>query len=378
MALARLFRKASPDLPLEELPLDSWTDELAQPGWIWIDLERPERSDLQPFIDHWGWDRITVEDVFDYTPSARYADHGDYVFVAWHVLGPPAVRVDTAEVDAYLGTNYLVTIRQAPITSLDDLIEEFKTSPPATEGGPDRMLARVADDSTDRFTPLLDALEERTEALEDEALLGDPRVIGEVQALRRDATRLRRIVAPQREVMLALSREESTPLIDRRARLRFAHVYDQLFRMVESLDGARLLLAAVLETYRSAVAEATNRVMKVLTVFSAIVLPLTLVAGIYGMNFDYMPELRWPVGYFLALGVMAVTAIGLWTWFVRKGFVGGPRLQDLPKAVGLGLWHVAALPVRGLGAVVKTLGNAEGRRGALDDASSQRSDAQHQ
>jgi magnesium transporter len=157
--------------------------------------------------------------------------------------------------------------------------------------------------------------------------------------------------------MLALTREESTPLIDRRARLRFAHVYDQLYRMVESLDGARLLLAAVLETYRSAVAEATNRVMKVLTVFSAIVLPLTLIAGIYGMNFENMPELRWPAGYFLTLSVMAGTGVGLWIWFARKGYVGGPRLQDLPKAVGLGLLQVAALPVRGIGAVVKTLAN---------------------
>lgn len=339
---------------MKELDLDSWDRVWALGGWIWIDMEHPERSDVAPLAEHWNWDRITVESVFDYEPTATFADHGDYVFVSWHVLGPPAERVGTVEIDAYLGKNYLVTIRQGPIKALDDLIKDVTASAAASEGGPDRMLARVADGLSEPFVPLLNLLEERTEALEDSALVGDPVVIGEVQVLRRDATRLRRIVAPQREVMVALTREGATPLIDRRARLRFSHVYDQLYRMVESLDAARLLLAAVLETYRSAVADTTNRVMKVLTVFSAIVLPLTLIAGIYGMNFEHMPELQHPAGYFITLGFMAVTAIGLWIWFARKGYVGGPRLQDLPKAVGLGLLQVAALPVRGIGAVVKT------------------------
>jgi magnesium transporter len=210
------------------------------------------------------------------------------------------------------------------------------------------MLARVAEMLVRPFLPLVGALEDRLEELEEMALRSQPRVVTEVQALRRDTARLRRFVAPQREVVLAMMREEATPLVGRRARQRFSDVYELVYRTVESLDSDRLLLAAVLDTYRSAVADETNRVIKVLTIFSATLLPLTLIAGIYGMNFEHMPELEWRFGYAWALGLMAAVASGLWVWFARKGFIGGPRLRDLPRAVGMGLLHAATLPAKGV------------------------------
>ena len=97
-----------------------------------------------------------------------------------------------------------------------------------------------------------------------------------------------------------------------------------------------------------------NRVMKVLTVFSAILLPLSLLAGIYGMNFENMPELAWRWGYPALLGIMAIVAGAMWFWFSSQGFIGGPRLRDVPRTVGLGLLEVAARPVRGIGSVVKS------------------------
>ena len=128
--------------------------------------------------------------------------------------------------------------------------------------------------------------------------------------------------------------------------MRFADVHEQLFRVVETLDGARLLLGSALETYRSAVAEEMNRVMKVLTVFSAIMLPLTLMAGVWGMNFENMPELDHPLGYGFALGSMLVVGVGLWLLFIRSGFVSNVMLKKLPRAIGLGLWQVATLPIK--------------------------------
>ncbi len=230
------------------------------------------------------------------------------------------------------------------------------------DGGADRMLARIAQAVAYPYLPLIAALDDHIEGLEDRAIVRDPGVVGEVQALRRDATRLRRFVAPQREVLLALGREGATRLVEKKARQRFADVYEQLYRIVESLDSSRMLLGSVLETYRSSVAEDMNRVMKVLTVFSAIVLPLGLLAGIWGMNFANMPELQRPSGYFIALGLMGTMALGLWIYFARKGFIGGPRLREIPKSVGMGLFRVAALPVKGIGAVVQTLGGDSERR----------------
>lgn len=321
-------------------------------GWIWLDVSINEEALIQRLATRFNWDRIEMEDVFDDSPIGKVIDVGEHVFVVMQTLGKAPRRVSTVEVDAFLMEDLLVTIRHGEIDVIDDLYEASAT---ATSGGADRMLARLAAGLVAPLLPLLDSLEERIETLEDRAIARDPSVIGEVQVLRSDVTRLRRFVAPQRDVALSLSREDATPLITRRARQRFSDVHEQLYRVVESLDGARLLLASVLETYRSTVAEDMNRVMKVLTVFSAIMLPLTLMAGIWGMNFRQMPELEKPNGYFIALGSMAGFGVALWTWFSRQGFIGGPRLRDLPKAIGLGLWEVATLPVKGVGKVVRSV-----------------------
>ncbi len=194
------------------------------------------------------------------------------------------------------------------------------------ESGPDGAFARLAEAGARRFQPLIEGLEERVLDVEARAVAGDHTVIGEVQALRRDALMLRKIVGPLRDTFMRLGSEQLAG-IGERARLRCQSVRDHYFRIAESLDTAQAVLGAVLETYRSTVAERTNEVMKVLTVFTAILLPLSLVAGIYGMNFAHMPELAWRLGYLWALGVMAVVAVGLWVYFARRGFVGGPRIE---------------------------------------------------
>ena len=149
-------------------------------------------------------------------------------------------------------------------------------------------------------------------------LAGDHTVIGEVQALRRDALMLRKIVGPLRDTFMRLGSEQLAG-VGERARLRCQSVRDHYFRIAESLDTAQAILVAVLETYRSTVAERTNEVMKVLTVFTAILLPLSLVAGIYGMNFAHIPELGWRLGYLWALGIMLVVGLTLWMYFARRG-----------------------------------------------------------
>jgi len=104
-----------------------------------------------------------------------------------------------------------------------------------------------------------------------------------------------------------------------------------------AVQAAPVLLASVLETYRGTVAERANEVMKVLTVFAAIVLPLSLIAGVYGMNFSHMPELLWRWGYLGVMILMLIVGVSLWVYFARRGFVGGPRLGAVPGVVGRGL-----------------------------------------
>ncbi|MDH5616684.1 MAG: hypothetical protein OEY62_09125, partial [Acidimicrobiia bacterium] len=213
---------------------------------------------------------------------------------------------------------------------------------------PDMLLAGILEAAIRRSLQLVDGLETQIGDLESRSVVGDPSVVGLVQAFRRDAIILRRVLAPERDMVRSLM-HEGMPGVDERTRRRLDSVYDDCYRVVESLDMARALLASVLETYRGAVAERTNEVMKVLTVFTVIILPLSLLAGIYGMNFSNMPELQWPWAYFALLAVMLTVVLGLWVYFSKRGFIGGPRLPRVDRVVGrglAGLFHLTTTPVR--------------------------------
>jgi magnesium transporter len=321
-------------------------------GWRWLDLGPEDHALVLDLAGRLDWARIEIEDVLDDTPIGKVIDAGPHIFAVFHCVALGSPRIDSIEVDCFLSENLLVTIRHGELAEVDAVWDDSLRAPSLVEGGPDRMMARLAAALVATLLPLLDVLEDRIEVVEDSAMEKHHSVIGEVQALRSDVTRLRRFVAPQREVMMALAREGATPLIGPRARMRFADVHEQLFRVVETLDGARLLLGSALETYRSAVAEEMNRVMKVLTVFSAIMLPLTLMAGVWGMNFENMPELELRFGYLIALGSMLVVGIGLWLLFIRSGFISKVVLKQLPRAIGLGLWQVATMPLKVVGKVI--------------------------
>jgi magnesium transporter len=321
---------------------DSVADLDAPADWAWVDVLLEDEREVRDLAGRFGWSELAVEDaVADvHYPRVDYLD--DYLFVVLHGLDEEEGRIITSELDAFLGRDYVVTIHRRESPSVEWLADAAAANPVYSAGGPDLFLARLAETIGRRYMPLLDSIDDRIEELESAAIEGRPDVLGDVQALRRDIIVLRRVAGPQREVLLSLGRPMS-PVVSKEAQLRFDSVYDHSFRFVEDLDTARSLLASVLDTYRSTVAERTNDVMKVLTVYTALLLPLALLAGIYGMNFRLMPELAWHWGYFGVLGLMAAIAVGQWIYFVRRGFIGESR--PIKRRLGIGLAHLARLPV---------------------------------
>lgn len=310
--------------------------------WTWIDVLLDDEQEVRDLASRFGWSDLAVEDaVVDvHYPRVDFLD--GYLFVVLHGLDEDEGRIETSELDAFLGPDYLVTVHRRPSPSIEFLAGVVEENSGYAVGGPDLFLARLAETIGRRYLPLLDSVDDRIEDLETAAMEGRPGVLGDVQALRRDIIVLRRVAGPQREVLLGLGRPV-TPVVSSDAQLRFDSAYDHSYRFVEDLDTARSLLASVLDTYRSTVAERTNEVMKVLTVYTAILLPLTLLAGIYGMNFVRMPELKWHWGYFAVLGLMMLIAIGQWIYFVRRGFIGKER--PLRRHLGTGLSAIARLPI---------------------------------
>jgi len=328
-----------------ELDISALGRPAAGGGWFWLDALNATPDEIEAIGHAMGFDPLSVDDVLSATEFPKAVDYGDHAFIVTHGPGVSADRLTTVEVDIFLGPGFLITLHREEVPGIEWTMERMATN--QSDWRPARAMADVLEFAALRYLQLVDALDGEIEQLEDIAIAGDPAVLGQVQALRRDAILLRRVLAPERDMIRSLSRMEG--ILDNRERRSLEGHHDDYFRVVESLDAARSLLAAVLDTYRGTVAERMNEVMKVLTVFAAIVLPLSLMAGIYGMNFANMPELSWDWGYFALLGVMSATGIGLWLYFARRGFIGGPRIPRVDRALGRGLAafvHLSLVPVR--------------------------------
>lgn len=319
--------------------------------WVWLDIEGVDAATVLRLAADFGLHELAVEDVLTDTEFPKVDEYDDHLFLVLHGLATDTGQLRTVEFDAFLGEDYLLTFHREQLPGFDWVTQAVTSPNGIRDHGPDRLLARLAEATIRRFLPLLDGVDQRVEELEEQAIIGHPTVPAEIMVIRRQLVHLRRVIAPQRDVFDRL--RAGVKHVDRGAQERFSDVYDQQYRIVESMDSSRALLGSVLDTYRSTVAETMNEVMKVLTVFSAILLPLSLMAGIYGMNFANMPELGYRWAYYALLGVMAVTAIGLWVYFARRKFIGGPKISQVPrllgKGVGMGisgLVHLTLTPVR--------------------------------
>jgi magnesium transporter len=348
--MIRLFHKHDQESALTERSPEDLEAARQADGWVWLDVLDPTDDEIRHLGSNFSIDSLTLQEIHSQTVFPKIDDWGAYLFAVLHGATRRKEKLATSELDFILGKDFLITVHKAQSISIEFVIENSLRTPAFARGGPDQMFARIAETQGQRYLPLLDALDDQIEELEERSLHSDPSVILDVQALRRDAVVLRRVIGPQREVLLSLGGEYSN-LLGERARRRFQSVYDHHYRLVESLDASRGLLSSVLETYRSAVSERMNEVMKVLTVYTAILLPLSLMAGLYGMNFVNIPELQWRWGYFALISVMAALAIGQWIYFSRRGFIGGPSLRKMTGVVGKGLAFVALAPVRTVGSL---------------------------
>jgi len=199
---------------------------------------------------------------------------------------------------------------------------------------------------------VLDAFDDRVEDLTDAALRASPSLLEDLTAVRRDLTAVRRIVHPQREA-LDVMRSSSSRLVSDAGRRRFSDVFDVAARAAEGLDDARTALAETLDAYRGAEARKATDVSKVLTIYAAIMLPLSLVAGIFGMNFTNLPWLNRSWGWMAAAGLMIAIALISFGVFISLGWVRRPSGRRTGQTLGRGLIEATRTPVHLVSAVLE-------------------------
>lgn len=327
-------------------PTDGTVPVPPEGGWVWVDVSGESPETIRRICTSFQVDAYFIEEALTAGSLPVLEEQRDLIYVVLNSFGTQEDgRLGPGEVDIFVGENFILSVHDRDLFSTSLVVERFEQGIGLTAPSPAGLLAHLAMVGSRRLPPLIDQLEIQLDSLEELAMRADPRALNEVYALRRDVIVLRRVLVPQRQIYDELA-EGGHPLIDEVSRRAFEKVADYQNQILESLEAARSLLGSVFETHRGAVADQTNEIVRVLTVFSAIMLPLGLIAGIFGMNFIDIPLAEQTWGFWVLVGAMAVGAIALWLYFGRRGFVGAPRLSELPRAVGLGLYQVGAAPIK--------------------------------
>lgn len=319
-------------------------------GWLWIDIEvaAGDLDEVSAYVDHLDLEPLALHDAVEDRDLPKVDDFGDSMVVVLHGLAED--RVAIYELDCFVTAEHLVTIRTQPSPALEVLWQAVQRRSELGFGGEGELLARLADVVTRRLMGVLEAFALRADELTDLALRADPAFLGEVTAVRADLAVLRRAIHPQRE-MLDVLRQSSSPLLSHASRRRFSDVFDVASRASAELDGARAALSEILDAYRAAEAKQASEVTKVLTVYAAIMLPLSLVVGFFGMNFDTLPLVERRLGWLVVAVFMAVVSVLSLGVFTSLGWTRRPSGRAAGAILGRGLVEAARAPAQLVGAV---------------------------
>jgi magnesium transporter len=286
------------------------------PNIVWVDVADPTSEDFEELAKEFGFHPLSIEDCQNEHQRPKVEEFQGYYFIVLYeaelVLGR---RLELRELNIFLGKNYLVTVHSQPIHAVDVAERLWSEWTDLAERGTGLLAYLLIDTIVDNYMPLLDAMSDRMDELEDQ-IFGDfkPEALEEIFRIKKELLFLRRSVTPLRDVFNTLLRREQQ-IFSRETHVYFQDVFDHLIRVADTIDTLRELLGATMDAYLSVSGNRMNMVMKRLTSISTILMSVTLVAGIYGMNFDFMPELKWRFGYVGALGSMVAIGIAIYLYF---------------------------------------------------------------
>ncbi|MDF2672781.1 MAG: magnesium and cobalt transport protein CorA [Clostridiales bacterium] len=287
---------------------------------IWVDMERPDEKEMNLLRDVFKFHPLAIEDCVHRIQRPKVVNYKDYYFIVLNeFIGGDINKYFTySEVYIFLGDNYIVTLHWNKLKVIGDTMERITNGPYIFEKGIDFILYNLFDTLVDDYFPLTDSIGDKIDDIE-ETILKEPKrqVQDDILVLKRNILKLRKVLSPQREVLNILLRHDFD-LIQEENRLYYMDVYDHMLRIYDLLDTYTDLLASTMDLYMSQISNRMNEVMKVLTMITTIMMPLSLIAGIYGMNFKFMPELGTRYGYFATLGLMAVIAVMEIFYFKKK------------------------------------------------------------
>jgi magnesium transporter len=291
-------------------------------GVAWIGLYKPTEQEFSSVADEFDLHGLAVEDATEAHQRPKLERYGGILFV---VLKPARYldeeeRVEFGEVHAFVGKDFVVTVRHGETPDLSEVRARLEADPELLRRGPEAILHAIMDRIVDDYRPVVDGLENDIEEIETEVFGGNPSVSRRIYELSREVIEFQRATEPLGGVLGDLMRDEAID-VDPEVRRHLRDVRDHVLQVTERLAGFRELLQSILSVNLTLASLAQNEEVKKISAWAAILFAPTLIGTIYGMNFDYMPELNWYWGYPFALVLMAFISLTLYLIFKRRGWL---------------------------------------------------------
>jgi magnesium transporter len=316
----RVYREGE---ELTTVPVADLSEVRQEPGTlIWVDVLSATDDELQALGEEFDLHPLALETVRTPNQRPKVEQFKDYSLLVCYTVqrieAEPHTRLH--EVDLISGRNFLVSFNHGMPIDAEAVAARVRAHPDLVEEGGGFLIYVVLDELVDAFFPALDAIGERVEDLQQAVFEGRTQVQSDLFRLRKDMVAVRRVAGPMRDAMVVLLRRDMG-LYTEEARRYLQDIYDHLVRVVESVEDYQDLAAAALDANLSVISNKLADVARALGAYAAIFAVITMIAGIYGMNFRHMPELGWRYGYAYALGLMVVSGVGLWLFFKRRNWL---------------------------------------------------------
>jgi len=293
-----------------------------KPTVTWVNIDGVHETDIIEKIGkHFGVHPLVLEDIMNTEQRPKMEDFGEYIFILLKMLyyDDKKDEIVTEQISIIFGTNFVISFQEREGDVFNLVRERIRNGKGRIRKMDSDYLAYALMDSiVDHYFIILEKLSEKIENME-EGLISNPRseTLQTIHKLKREMILLRKSVWPLREVISGLERGESS-LIKKATKIYLRDVYDHTIQVIDTIETFRDMVSGMLDIYLSSVSNKMNEVMKVLTIIATIFIPLTFIAGIYGMNFEYMPELGWVWGYLMVWIIVVVIALSMAFYFRRK------------------------------------------------------------
>jgi magnesium transporter len=298
-------------------------------GLLWVDFEATDPGEAEPILRKtFGFHPLAIDDALQETHIPKLDDWGKYLYLVLNAITydkKDGGHINTMELDVFLGSNYVVTHHDTPIDVIERVWASAQRDVRQLKSGADHLLYRILDEMATSYMPIVEQLDGEIDQVEAEVFdQPSPSTVERIFSLKRSVLYLRRVIAPLREVLNKLARDDFD-VVDEKARIYYRDVYDHLVRLYDITEGVRDLVSGTLDTYLSVVNNRMNDIMKTLTIITTLFMPISFIASFFGMNF-FQPAVPLNVwtrlpAFMITLILVVITPAGMFLWIRKRGWM---------------------------------------------------------